>query len=294
MSQRVKKTTRAPALFPRTAKARVRFSPRDNLLSSATMPKRRPPPRKNRRAAGCSLRGFVLFALVVSSAWALWTWVTFPDPSTLKDSTPPTSALMRARVDEARAERRTYSVHHAFVPLGRISRVMQRAVVLSEDQRFWEHEGIDWIETRKIIDQALENRKLGRGGSTLTQQLVKNLYLSNDRSLVRKAKEWVLATQLERQVPKTRILELYLNFAEWGDGIFGIEMAARTYFNKSAAQLDAAEAAILTAMLPSPLKRDPRKRSPALAQRSRIIGQMLVDERWMDGATMKARLSQMR
>lgn len=200
---------------------------------------------------------------------------------------------MTVRMKEAKANGRVYSIHHQFVALTRISPLLQRAVVLGEDQKFWTHEGIDWVETRKAVDESLSEGRLGRGASTITQQLVKNLYLSNERSLLRKAKEWILATRMERSLSKDRILELYLNFAEWGDGVFGAEMAAQRYFNKSASQLDAVEAAILTAMLPSPLTRDPRKPSNPLKRRARAIGAMLVDEKLANSDEMKRRLDQL-
>lgn len=224
-------------------------------------------------------------------AWVVWSWVTLPDPTALRTSTPESSALMLARVQEAATRRTNYRLHHQFVPLSRIAPVMQRAVLLGEDQNFWQHQGLDWAELRKAADAAVRERKLGRGASTITQQTVKNLYLSNDRSLLRKGKEALLARRLEKAVSKQRILELYLNFAEWGDGVFGVEMAARIYFKKSAAQLDAAEAAVLTAMLPSPLTRDPRKPNKNLRVRAKKIGRLLVQAGLTSQATMNVRLN---
>lgn len=257
------------------------------------MPKRRSKKRTVRKRGGCGGGLLVRVGFLTLSGWLAWTWLTLPEPRALEQQAPAHSALMRTRMKEARAAGRVYPLHHQYVSLDRISPSLQRAVVLGEDQKFWTHEGIDWVETRKAIDESLSEMKLGRGASTITQQLVKNLYLSNERSLVRKGKEWVLATRAERSLSKPRILELYLNFAEWGDGVFGAEMAARHYFAKSAAQIDAAEAAILAAMLPSPLTRDPRKRSPALKRRARMIGQMLVGERLAEPGAMKRRLDQL-
>lgn len=256
------------------------------------MPRRRtkkyPPPKRG----GCIGR-FLGLSFLVLSGWLAWTWFTLPQPRALEHQAPAHSVLMTVRMNEAKAAGRTYPLHHQYVGLNQISPLLQRAVVLSEDQKFWTHEGIDWVETRKAVDESLNEGRLGRGASTITQQLVKNLYLSNERSLLRKAKEWILATRIERSLSKNRILELYLNFAEWGDGVFGAEMAAQRYFNKSAAQLDAAEAAILTAMLPSPLTRDPRKSSTALKRRARMIGAMLVNERLAESGAMKRRLDQL-
>jgi len=137
------------------------------------------------------------------------------------------------------------------------------------------HDGIDWGETRAAVQAAFDEGRLGRGGSTITQQLVKNLYLSERRSLVRKMWEWLLADRIEEALEKKRILELYLNFAEWGDGIFGAEAAAQAHFHKHASELDAAEAAVLTAMLPAPLKRDPAHPTPNLRRRAYLVASLM-------------------
>lgn len=251
-------------------------------------------PPASRRPAPPRARRTVLKLLAVAGAgWLAWSWYTLPDPTVLRTSTPESSALMVARVQQAKLRKRSYRLHHQFVPLSRVAPVMQRAVLLGEDQNFWRHQGIDWGELRKAVDAAVKEGRLSRGASTVTQQTVKNLYLSNERSLWRKGKEMLLAHRLEKAVSKERILELYLNFAEWGDGVFGVEMAARRYFQKSAAQLDAAEAAVLTAMLPSPLTRDPRKPNKNLRQRARKMGALLVQAGLARQATMSARLNEL-
>ena len=239
------------------------------------------------------LRTFAVVSLLAAGGWLGWTWWTLPDPASLAKTTPRHSALMLDRVEAAREDGKRYRLHHRFVPLSRISPHLQRAVVLSEDQKFWMHDGIDWGETRKAVDSAFKAGRLGRGASTITQQLAKNLYLSNERSLLRKGKEWILADRIEDALTKKRILELYLNFAEWGDGVFGAEMAARRYFGKSAAGLDAAEAAVLTAMLPSPLTRDPRKPSRNLKRRARKVGALMVQVGLVDQAEMNRRLNEL-
>lgn len=252
------------------------------------MPRRssRPPPRR-------PVRFLIKVAGLAIVGWLGWSWYTLPDPTALRTRTPESSALMILRTQEASRKQRTYRLHHQFVPLSRIAPVLQRAVVLGEDQNFWRHEGLDWGELRKAVDAAFKQGKLGRGASTITQQTAKNLYLSNERSLWRKGKEVLLARRMEKAVSKQRILELYLNFAEWGDGVFGVEMAARRYFKKSASQLDAAEAAVLTAMLPSPLTRDPRQPNQNLKRRARKIGALLVQVGLASPATMNRRLNEL-
>ncbi len=158
-----------------------------------------------------------------------------------------------------------------WVPLDRISPWLQRAVVNSEDARFFQHHGFDAAETSAALEQAVEKGRLGRGASTLTQQLAKNLWLGERRSLLRKAEEYFLAQRLE-ELGKERILELYLNVAEWGDGIYGADAAARVWFRKPAAELLPEEAAVLAAMLPAPRKRSPNRPSKHLRERA---GQIL-------------------
>src|SRR5262249_24510159 len=154
--------------------------------------------------------------------------------------------------------------------LARISLWLQRAVVNSEDARFYEHDGIDLTQTGIALESAVERGQLGRGASTLTQQLAKNLWLGEQRSLWRKLGEAVLARRLEK-LGKSRILELYLNVAEWGDGMYGADAAARVWFHKPAAQLQPEEAAVMAAMLPAPRKRSPLRPLPRLRERAREI-----------------------
>ena len=140
---------------------------------------------------------------------------------------PPTTAVQMERRLEALWRHKPYRKRQAFVPLSRISPDLQHAVISAEDGRFYQHHGIDWQEVQKVVDKDMEQGKLGRGGSTITQQLVKNLFLSTNRSLIRKAVEFTLAPAAELILPKRRILELYLNVIEWGPGIYGAEAADR-------------------------------------------------------------------
>jgi monofunctional biosynthetic peptidoglycan transglycosylase len=170
---------------------------------------------------------------------------------------PPTTAVQMERRMGAILKGRPYHKHYDPVPLRRISPHLQHAVVAAEDGRFRTHHGFDWIEMQKVLEQDIQRHKLGRGGSTITQQLVKNLFLTTERSLVRKGVEFTLVPMVEALLTKDRILELYLNVIEWGPGIYGAEAASEYYYHVSASELNREQAARLAAIIPSPLKRKP-------------------------------------
>ena len=204
--------------------------------------------------------------LLGGAAFRAWLLV-LPTGEQFRAKNPGTTALMLARAEEAEAEGRPVVRHQHWVPLSRISRWLTDAVVNSEDARFFDHDGIDVVETGEALGTAIERGRFKRGASTITQQLARNLWLGEDRTLWRKLREMILARRLEA-LGKERVLELYLNVAEWGDGIYGAEAAAQFWFHKSATQIDPEEAAVLTAMLPSPRKRDPRHPAPPLRHRA--------------------------
>jgi len=200
------------------------------------------------------------------------TWlVTLPDVGALARNNPTSTALMEHRLAKASGRGRAASRQWAWVPLARISSHLQRAVIAAEDASFFLHEGFDWEGIRDAALDNLEAGELKRGGSTITQQLAKNLYLSSERSLLRKAREALIARSLEHRLTKARILELYLNVAEWGRGVYGAEAAARHHFGKSADDLTADESAWLAAILPSPQRYDPIRKTAALTRRHQRI-----------------------
>jgi monofunctional biosynthetic peptidoglycan transglycosylase len=170
---------------------------------------------------------------------------------------PPTTAVQMERRVGAILKRRPYRKHYDPVPSRRISPNLQHAVVAAEDGRFRMHHGFDWIEMQKVLEQDIQRLKLGRGGSTITQQLVKNLFLTTERSLVRKGVEFTLVPMVEALLSKNRILELYLNVIEWGPGIYGAQAASEYYYHVPASELDRERAARLAAVIPAPLKRKP-------------------------------------
>jgi len=194
-------------------------------------------------------------------------FASLPSVEPLRKTNPSSTALMDARAEEAKAQHHPVKRTWKWVPLSRISPWLQKSVVNSEDARFFDHDGIDMVETEAALERAAERHKLGRGASTLSQQLAKNLWLGEERSLWRKVREAVLARKLEA-LGKDRILELYLNVAEWGDGVYGAEAASRYWFHKSASSLLPEEAALLTAMLPAPRSRNPRHPSEHLRRRA--------------------------
>ena len=205
-----------------------------------------------------------------------FTWLlTFPDVSLLAKTNPGPTALMEHRQALDQRQRPSVPREWTWVPLSRISRHLQHAAVAAEDASFFIHEGFDWEGIKDAAIHNLEAGELKRGGSTITQQLAKNLYLSTERSLLRKAREALITRSLEHHLTKERILELYLNVAEWGNGVYGAEAAARHHFGKSAQDLNADEAAWLAAILPSPRRYDPLRKTAFLSKRhERILKSM--------------------
>jgi monofunctional biosynthetic peptidoglycan transglycosylase len=170
---------------------------------------------------------------------------------------PPTTMVQTQRQIQAWFNHKPYTAKVEWTPLGRIAPDLQHAVISAEDGRFFKHHGIDWKEVEKVVDKDLDEGKLGRGGSTITQQLVKNLFFTTSRSVLRKTVEFTLAPAAELMLSKQRILELYLNVIEWGPGVYGAEAAAHYWYNVPAAKLSRDQAARLAAIIPSPLRRKP-------------------------------------
>jgi monofunctional biosynthetic peptidoglycan transglycosylase len=178
---------------------------------------------------------------------------------------------MEQRREEARAARRPYRIRQDWVGLDGISRSLVDAVVLSEDARFFGHEGFDWDAIRQAAETDLKQGRFAHGASTITQQLAKNLYLGTEKRLSRKVKEAILAAKLERALSKRRILAVYLNVVEWGDGVFGVEAGARHHLGVSAAALSPAQSAVLASMLPAPRRADLARPSAWLRDRARRL-----------------------
>ena len=170
---------------------------------------------------------------------------------------PPTTTVQAQRRLEAMLHDRPYQKHYEFLPLAQISPHLQHAVVAAEDDRFYDHHGIDWKEVQKVIDKDMQDGRLGRGASTITQQLVKNLFFTTQRSVLRKVVEFTLAPLADRILSKQRILELYLNVIEWGPGVYGAEAASRYWYEVPASRVNRDQAARMASLIPSPLRRKP-------------------------------------
>lgn len=192
----------------------------------------------------------------------IWWWV---------DHNPESTSFMRHQSIVLRAKNPNAKLKHKWVPYNRISNNLKRAIIVSEDATFVDHDGVDWEAIQLAYEKNNKKGKVVAGGSTITQQLAKNLFLSGERSYLRKAQEFIITYMLEFLMDKERIFEIYLNVVEWGNGIFGAEAAAEHYYGISAAGLDASQAARLAVMLPKPRYFDTHRGSAYLERRSELI-----------------------
>lgn len=198
-------------------------------------------------------------------------WFTLPDVRPLRTTPPETTAFMDLRADEARDAGKPVRKSQRWVGYGNISAHLKRAVIVAEDGAFWSHDGIDLEEIKLAIEDSWENGEPLRGASTITQQLAKNLYLSPSRNPFRKLTELFITRRLEAELSKRRILELYLNLIEWGDGIWGCEAAARAYFGVPASALSAEQAALMAGAIINPVRYSPAHPNRRLLNRQAII-----------------------
>ncbi len=189
----------------------------------------------------------------------------------LKYENPRVTALMKQRINEAKKKGKKYKINQIWIPLSKVSPYLVEAVIVSEDASFFSHRGIDWYEVKESMRKNYERGRIVRGASTITMQLAKNLFLSTSRNPFRKLVEILIALRMEQKLSKNRILEIYLNVIELGDGIFGVESASRKYFGKSASELTLEESARLTAIIPSPLRYSPDSDKKFVQWRTRLI-----------------------
>jgi monofunctional glycosyltransferase len=193
--------------------------------------------------------------------WVVW-WKYFD---------PDMTAFMRQRLGELQEKRPQAELRHQWVPYERVSNHLKRAVVAAEDDKFIDHEGFDWEGMQKALEKNMKKGKVVAGGSTISQQLAKNLFLSAAKTPWRKAQEAIITVWLEMLWDKRRILEVYVNSVEWGQGVFGAEAAARRYYGTGAASLSAEQAARLAVMLPAPRRYERNPYSPFMNGRTQII-----------------------
>ncbi|MBI3006161.1 MAG: monofunctional biosynthetic peptidoglycan transglycosylase [Ignavibacteriales bacterium] len=189
----------------------------------------------------------------------------------LKNSNPSWTAFMREHEAAARERGKRFYKSQQWISLSKIPKHVVDAIVVAEDGTFWSHSGFDWYEFRESVVRNLKEGRFARGASTITQQLVKNIYLSSSKNPFRKLREWILTWYMERTLSKSRILEIYLNVIEWGSGVYGIEAASQRYFGKSAASLTRDEATKLAAIIPSPRKHEADEDSQYVMRRASMI-----------------------
>lgn len=220
---------------------------------------------------GRKLLTALLVVAVIGFGSAAFAYLTLPDVRALRTTNPPTTAFIELRNREAEAAGRKPRRVQAWVSYERISSSLKRAVLVTEDAAFFDHEGVDFDELEKSFELNWKKGQFLRGGSTITQQLAKNLYLSPSKNPVRKFREFLIARRLEAELSKRRIFEVYLNVIEWGDGIYGAEAASRAYYRVPAAALGPEEAAMLAAMIFNPRKYNPASPTSFLRKRQQLI-----------------------
>lgn len=235
------------------------------------------PPYEAPRRGRARLLIFAVLGLL--GLWLLWELITWPDVAALKDNPPETTAFIEDYKGWALFGKK--EVEWKWVPYSQISTNLKRAVLVSEDLRFFSHGGFDDAEIKAALQDAWEDKELPRGASTITQQVAKNLWLSRSYNPLRKVKEAILTRQVEANLSKRRILEIYLNVAELGRGIYGAEAAARHYYGKSARSLSERQAAELAASLPRPKSWHPGSDSRSYQRKVRSIQRRMAKAGWL-------------
>src|SRR5580692_5016295 len=228
-------------------------------------------PAVSRRRPMRALADAFLALAAIGFATAAYAYLTLPDVRPLKTSNPTTTAFIELRDAEARTKGGAPHRVQRWVSYSHLSPDLTRAVLIAEDDAFWKHEGVDFEQLQESLQLDWRRGRLVRGASTITQQLAKNLYLSPSKNPLRKLRELIIARRLEAELRKSRILEVYLNVIEWGDGVYGAEAAARTYFRKSAIALNPQEAALLAGAIVNPRLMNPGHPTRRLLQRQQLI-----------------------
>ncbi len=213
-------------------------------------------------ALALALVAMLFIAFQTYVAIKLWWWI---------DQAPSSTAFMRARLGVMQEADAAAKLQYAWVPYDKISSNLKRAIIVAEDAKFADHEGFDWEGIQKALEKNQRKGKVVAGGSTISQQLAKNLFLTGERSAIRKGEEALITVMMESILDKERIFEIYLNVIEWGDGIFGAEAAARHYFGVSASRLTREQSAKLAAIVPRPRFYDKNRNAPWLLRKTEII-----------------------
>lgn len=222
------------------------------------------------------LKRFLLVAAITLIALLSVYIIFMPDVKSLRKKNPASTRFMEYREKEWKESGSKVRLNQIWAPLSQISPYLIKAVLIAEDDKFWRHEGFDYEAIKKAVEKDIKAKKFKFGGSTISQQLSKNLYLSPSKNPLRKAAEVIITWKMERTLSKRRILEIYLNVIEWGEGIFGAEAASRHYFGKPAAALTPEEASRLAAVLPNPRKYNPGSGQRYVINRSELIYNIMV------------------
>jgi monofunctional biosynthetic peptidoglycan transglycosylase len=217
----------------------------------------------------------ILLSLFLSLLSVLY-FILVPDVSRLKKENPKKTALMEFREKQSKDKGRKLRIDQIWVPLSKISPYLSKSVLIAEDDKFWSHEGFDYEAIQKAIEKDIKMKKFKFGGSTISQQLARNLYLSPEKNLLRKIREAIITWRMEKVLSKRRILELYLNVVEWGNGIFGVEAASRHYYGKTSSELTPQEAARLATVLPNPRRYNPVGDQRYVINRSNAIYNIMI------------------
>jgi monofunctional biosynthetic peptidoglycan transglycosylase len=217
------------------------------------------------------MKRILLIIFVAIVVFIGYEWLTFPNVSELETKPPTTTAFMEQRKAELRAAGKSDAIDYQWVPYARISPYLRRGVLVAEDDTFYEHGGVDVEALQEAIRKDWARKKMTHGGSTITQQLAKNLYLSPSRNPLRKVKEYFIARSLESHLSKKRILELYMNVVEMGEHVYGAEAASHFYFHTSASGLSPSQAALLAGCLPNPRIMNPASPNKRLRFRQRMV-----------------------
>ncbi len=217
------------------------------------------------------LKRIALFVVLALAGWLAFEWITFPDVARLARERPASTAFMEHRKENLRDQGKSDDLEWTWVSYDRIAPNLRRAVLVAEDSSFYDHEGVDVKAMKEAFERNWKRGRITHGGSTITQQLAKNLYLSPSRNPLRKLREYFLARSLEKHLSKKRILEIYLNVVELGERVYGAEAGARHHFDKPASSLTASEAALLAGALPNPRVMNPSKPNKRLRSRQRTI-----------------------
>jgi monofunctional glycosyltransferase len=219
----------------------------------------------------------MVFPLIILFAGFIALQLVYPNVAKLKKRNPKKTAMMEYREKQWKEEGKNYRIVQKWVRYRSISPYLVKAVLISEDDKFWKHDGFDYDAMERAVEKDIQAKKFRLGGSTISQQLAKNLYLSPSKNPIRKIKEAIITWRMEKALSKKRILEIYLNVAEWGDrGIFGIEAASRHYYRKSASALNPEEAARLASVLPNPRKYSPLGSQGYVVHRSNFIYNIMI------------------